>query len=280
MSTPSIYKSPAGESAVMALYDSMLAHWPVPCEMLELPTRHGNTFVIASGEASTSPLILIHGAGTNSATWAGDVVEYSRQYRTYAMDLLGEPGKSASNRPAWDGPAYAEWVEDVMDALKIEKATLIGFSQGGWTALKFAVAHPQRVQKLVLLTPGGIIPDRLSFVLRAIPLSMLGRWGIQRINRMLLGDQVTTREFEEAMILIMTHFKTRLGTLPIFSDIELRGLRMPVLLLMGERDALRDAEKISARMQLFVSHLTTIVIPKGGHALLNTTAHILPFLIP
>jgi pimeloyl-ACP methyl ester carboxylesterase len=78
----------------------------------------------------------------------------------------------------------------------------------------------------------------------------------------------------------MTHFKTRLGTLPIFSDLELQCLTMPVLLLVGERDVLRDAEKISARMQKLVPYLTTIIIPKGGHALLNTTAHILPFLIP
>lgn len=97
--------------------------------------------------------------------WAGDVAAYSRQYRVYAVDLPGEPGKSAPNRPAWDGPAYAEWLEDVLDALKIEKATLLGLSQGGWAALKFAVYQPQRVEKLVLLNPAGIAPDKLSFVI-------------------------------------------------------------------------------------------------------------------
>jgi len=243
MGAQSIYKSPAGERAVMTLYDSMLARWPVPYKALNIPTRHGDTFVIASGKESAPPLVLLHGAGSNSAVWTGDVAEYGRHYRVCAVDLIGEPGKSAPNRPAWDGLAYAEWLEDVLDALKVEKAALMGLSQGGWTALKFAVHKPERVEKLVLLAPGGVTPDKLSFVIRAIPLSLLGRWGIKRINRMVLGSQPASEEVDQATTLIMTHFKTRVGVLPIFSDAELQRLTMPVLLLMGARDALRDAEK-------------------------------------
>ena len=167
MGTQSIYKSPAGEKAVMALYDNVLAdYWPAPYKALNIPTRHGDTFVIANGEESAPALVLLHGAGSNSAIWAGDVAVYSRQHRVYAVDLLGEPGKSASNRPAWDSPAYAEWLEDVFDALKLERAALLGVSQGGWTALKFATYQPERVAKLVLLCPGGIVPDRTSFYIR------------------------------------------------------------------------------------------------------------------
>jgi len=277
----SIYKSPAGERAIMAWYDSALAHWPVPYEALNVSTRHGDTFVLASGASgkrSDSPLILLHGAGTNSAMWAGDVAAYSRQYRVYAVDLLGEPGKSAPVRPAWDGPAYAEWLADVLDALKVEKATLLGLSQGGWTALKFAVYQPRRVESLVLLNPAGIAPDKLAFVMQAIPLSLLGRWGIRRINRLLFGGQPVPKEVDEATTLIMTHFKTRLGVLPLFTEAELQCLSMPVLLLLGARDALRDGPKISARMQRLVLRLTTIIVPEAGHALMNTPPYILPFL--
>lgn len=140
--TKPIYKTPAGEKAVMALYDSVLTRWPVPYETLNIATRYGNTFVVVSGEPSSPPLILLHGAGTNSAIWAGDVAEYSRQYRVCAVDLLGEAGKSAPNRPDWKGNAYAEWLDDVLDAMNIDTATLIGISQGAWTALKFAVYSP------------------------------------------------------------------------------------------------------------------------------------------
>lgn len=262
----------------MAWYDSTLAHWPVPYETLNVPTRLGNTFIIASGQNTTPPLVLLHGAATNSAMWAGDVGAYSRHYRVYAVDLLGEPGKSAPNRPAWNSLAYAEWLADVLDTLKLEKVTLLGLSQGAWTAIKFAVYQPNRVEKLVVLTPPGIVPDKLSFAIRAIPLSLLGPWGTKQINHMLFSGLPIPPEVDVATTLIMSHFKTRVGSLPLFADAELQRLTMPVLLLVGTRDALRDGRKISTRMHGLVPRLTTVLIPESGHALMNTTAHILSFL--
>ncbi len=278
MAAKSIYKSPTGEKAIMEVYDSMLARWPVPDESIYVSTRQGNTFVIAGGPETAPPLFLIHGAGSNSMTWAGDIAEYSLKYRTYAVDLPGEPGKSAPNRPAWDGPAFAEWLEDVFDALQIEKAVIIGFSQGGWTALKFAVFHPRRVEKLVLISPGGIIPDRLGFVVKVIPLSLMGRWGARRINRILFANQKVSPEVEEILILISSNFKPRVGALPIFTDEELQRLKMPVLLIMGDRDALRGGKKISARLQQLGIPSNTTFVPGGGHALVNIAGQILPFI--
>jgi pimeloyl-ACP methyl ester carboxylesterase len=121
MNTASIYKTPAGEREIMALYDAVLARWPVTHETFNLPTRHGDTFIIASGEKSAPPLILLHGAASNAVSWVGDIAEYSSYFRVYAVDLPGEPGKSAQNRPAWDGPGYTEWLEDVLDGLEVQK---------------------------------------------------------------------------------------------------------------------------------------------------------------
>lgn len=278
MTTQAIYKSAAGERAVMAIYDSLLAQWPVPYQALNIPTRHGQTFVIASGPATAPPLLLLHGAGTNSAMWGGDVAAYSQDYRVYAVDLPGEPGKSAPNRPPWAGPAYTEWLEDVLAGLAIDQATLVGLSQGGWTALKFATAHPDRVNKSVLLTPGGIIPDKMSFLFRAIGLMLLGRWGLRRLNRILFANQPVPPGVDEVLILMTTHFKPRVGKLPCFTDEELQRLTMPVLLLIGTDDALRDARKIIARMEKLLPQLTAITIPGAGHALINTTSQIIPFL--
>jgi pimeloyl-ACP methyl ester carboxylesterase len=278
MPSESIYKSPAGEKAIMALYDALLARWPVPFTTLNIASRHGSTFVIASGRESAPPLILIHGAASNSAMWAGDVTEYSAHYRVYAIDLLGEAGKSAPVRPDWRSAAYAEWLGDVLDALKIRRAIFIGLSQGGWTALKFAITHPERVEKLVLMTPGGITFDRVSFALRAIPLSFFGPWGIERINRMVFSPLPVPAEVNEAITVIMDNFKPRIGVLPIFSDEELRRLTMPTLLLMGQEDALRDSRKVAERMRTLVPTLTATIIPWAGHALYNTTGDVMPFL--
>jgi pimeloyl-ACP methyl ester carboxylesterase len=262
----------------MALYDGLLDQWPVPYAGLAVDTRHGATFVVASGEESKPPLVLLHGAGTNSAVWGADVVDYAHHYRVYAVDLLGEPGKSAPHRPAWDGPAYGEWLEDVFDQLGLEKPAVAGISQGGWAALKLAVRRPARVEKLVLMAPAGVIPDRKSFLLRAIPLTLLGRWGARRLARMTFGDQPVPDGVEDIVVTITSHFKPRVGIVPLFSDEELRRLTMPTLLLGGTQDIIRDTNKIAARLQALLPEVQVIVIPGAGHALLDTTGYILPFL--
>jgi pimeloyl-ACP methyl ester carboxylesterase len=279
MASESLYKSPVGEKAVLALYDSVLEdHWPRPYETLNIPTRHGHTFVIASGQASGPALVLLHGAASNSAIWAADAAVFGRHHRVYAVDLLGEAGKSAPHRPAWDSPAHAEWLEEVFDALKLEKAALLGVSQGGWAALKLATYRPQRVSKLVLMCPGGVTPDHKSFYIRFLPLLLLGRWGARRANRLLFGNQPIPKEADEYLTLLMTHFKPRTGVVPLFTDQELGRLTMPVLLLGGGQDIIRDAGKIAARMQGLVPDLTTTIFPDAGHVLLDTTDPIASFL--
>lgn len=123
-----LYKSPEGAKQVMAIYDGALKNWPVPYETRNISTRHGDTFVLVSGNENAPAMILLHGAGGNSSMWAGEVGEYSRHFRVYAADLPGEAGKSAPNRPAWDSLAFAEWLEDVFNGLNIERATLVGIS--------------------------------------------------------------------------------------------------------------------------------------------------------
>jgi pimeloyl-ACP methyl ester carboxylesterase len=265
---------------MMAFYDSILKRWPVPYETLNIATRHGNTFIIASGQPTLPSLVLLHGAGTNSAMWARDIVAYNRSYRTYAVDLLGEAGKSAPNRPDWNGLTYTEWLDDVLSALKVEKTILIGMSQGAWVALKYTIEKPESVEKLVLITPGGVIPDQMSFVLRALCYSLFGRWGVKGMVRMLFADQQVSEGVEAMITLQMRHFRTRMGILPIFSEEQLQRLRMPTLLLGGTKDALRDIEKIAARLRTSVPQLDVVILPGVGHAVVNTAESILPFLSP
>jgi pimeloyl-ACP methyl ester carboxylesterase len=278
MNTSVLYKTPAGEQAVMAIYDTALKNWPVPYETRIIPTRHSDTFVVISGDALSPAMILLHGAGGNSAMWAGDVFDYSHRFRVYAVDLPGEAGKSAANRPAWESPAFAEWLEDVLNELKVDQATIVGISQGAWTALKFAVASPGRVEKLVLIAPGGIVPDRPSFIVRAVVLMLLGEWGIRRMVSVLFGDQAVPEGVQDIVVQITRHFRPRIGVLPIFTDDELRRLTMPTLLLGGTKDIIRDLARIESRLRNLLPNLQVSIIPGAGHALLNTSGRIMEFL--
>ncbi len=275
---PSVFKSKDGQRQVMELYDRMLGQWPVEHECLEIPTRHGNTFAIASGPPGADQLILLHGAGSNSLMWIDDVHAYSKHYRVYAVDLIGEAGKSAANRPPWKGPAYEEWLGDIYAGLKIDKASIIGISQGGWTALKFATARPERVDRLILICPGGIIYDNMPFVLQALTYTIMGSWGRRHMVRKLFGDQSVEESLLEAMAMTIKNFKYRLAIPPLYANEELAALTMPTLFIGGTKDALRNSAKIADRLHRLVPNLTVDLIHGGGHAINDTAGIILPFL--
>ena len=278
MDTPSIYKSPQGYAKIMAIYDSVLNRWPVPFETRTVPTRHGDTFIIASGSPASPALVLLHGSCSNAVSWIGNIVDYSKLFRVFAVDIPGEPGRSSPNRPDWNSPAYAEWLEDVLDRLDIKKAILLGISQGGWTALKFATYAPERLTKLVLISPAGIVPAKLSFVFKAVLLSMLGKRGSQAINKITFSKDAVSEEAILFMDAIMTHFKPRIGNMAMFTDIELKRLGMPILLIGGQLDPIQANVRIVARMRKLLPDITTMIIPDKGHVLINTSEIILPFL--
>jgi pimeloyl-ACP methyl ester carboxylesterase len=278
MRTETIYKSDAGRAAIMAAYDAALSnYWPAH-ETLLVPTRYGDTFVVVAGQPGAPPLVLLHGAGSNSAVWAGDAAAFAPHYRVHAVDLIGEPGKSAPTRPPWDRPAFAEWLADVLDGLKLARVALLGISQGGWTTLNFATTWPERVEQLVLLAPGGVVKDRTSFLLKAVGYSLLGERGQEATKRLVLGDVEIPAELDDYLTLIMTEFKPRIGALPIFTDEELSRLAMPVLLIGGDRDVIRDEVAIAARLERLLTDVQIVILPGVGHTLTATTAYTLPFL--
>ena len=261
----------------MTLYDQLLARWPVSHEMLHVPTRHGRTFMVASGDVGAHPLILLHGSCSNAGAWMGDVAVYSDCFRVYAVDLPGEPGRSDPIRPAWDSPAFAEWLLDILDHLSIETVSLLGISQGGWTALRFATTYPDRVQRLVLLAPGGVVPARLSFFMRALLFSLAGRRGAEALTRYTFGDTPIPEEVNTFMNVSLTHFKPRIGVQPVFTDEELQRLTMPKLLIAGEKDALLPSERTAARLKKLLPDLTVTLLPDEGHVLMNLTHTVIPF---
>ena len=114
MNTSSVFMSDEGKNAIHAVYDSLLEKWPVPYETMRVQTRHGDAFVVASGDPELPPLVLLHGSSSHSAMWIGDIASYAAHFRVYAFDLPGEPGRSTDIRPNLTTSAYAEWMEDTL----------------------------------------------------------------------------------------------------------------------------------------------------------------------
>ncbi len=100
-------------------------------------------------------LLLIHGIGDNSDTWRDLIPQLSRRYTVVAPDLLGH-GRSDKPRADYSVAAYANGMRDLLSVLGIEKATVIGHSLGGGVAMQFAYQYPERCERLVGVSSGGV----------------------------------------------------------------------------------------------------------------------------
>lgn len=119
------------------------------------------TRYLHAGTKGQPALIFIHGTGGHAEAYVRNLDAHARHFDVYALDLLGH-GYTAKPDKDYTVPAYVEQVAAFMDALGLGKASLSGESLGGWVASHFAVAHPERVDKLVLNTASGDKVDRAA----------------------------------------------------------------------------------------------------------------------
>lgn len=254
--------------ALRMQYEAALKYWPVPMEKIHIPTSLGKTFCIKSGDEKYPPMILIHGALSNSATWMADIRRLSEQYHTYCFDIPGDPGGSEDRRFSWNGPCFSQWIKECMDFLNIDKAVIGGLSLGGWASLRFAIDYPHRVSKLFLLAPAGLGPIKTWSASRLLFLSLMGEWGQEKILQMLFKGKEINQGMRDFFKVTSLNCKPRYGNPPVFSNDELLSLKMPVVYIGAKDDVLIDTEKSVERLSKNVMD-TRILLLDEGHALVG-----------
>src|SRR5580692_9524168 len=88
------FKSDAARARYLAAYDAVLAEWPVAYEEIDVPTRLGSTHVVVSGPADAPPVLLLPSFAGTATVWRLNVAGLGHHFRTYAVDVIGQPGKS------------------------------------------------------------------------------------------------------------------------------------------------------------------------------------------
>jgi pimeloyl-ACP methyl ester carboxylesterase len=103
-------------------------------------------------------VLLIHGIGDSSATWAGILPAMARRVTVIAPDLLGHGG-SDKPRADYAAAAYACGMRDLLSVLDVDRVSVVGHSLGGGVAMQFAYQFPERCERLVLVGSGGVARD-------------------------------------------------------------------------------------------------------------------------
>jgi pimeloyl-ACP methyl ester carboxylesterase len=104
---------------------------------------------------SGPPIVLVHGMVNSSRHWEAVAMRLADRYTVIAPDLIGH-GDSATPRGDYSLGAHAASIRDLLAVIGVDRATLVGHSLGGGVALQFFYQFPQRVERLALVSSGGL----------------------------------------------------------------------------------------------------------------------------
>ncbi|MGD9485903.1 alpha/beta fold hydrolase [Streptomyces sp. TRM70308] len=266
------FTSDAARSRFFAAYERAMSFWPTAREELDIATRFGTTRVYGHGTGRGTPVVLLHGQNATPAVWASNVAALATDRSVFAVDRVGEPGRSTQTAPIRTAEDTVGWLEEVLDGLGVEEAHLVGFSYGGWVALTYA-GRASRAASVTVVEPAGALARfRPAFLLGAIAAVASGSRSRQRrFFGRLVGDTGEGAEVTEAMtrasLEALRSFRGRLPAPRLLTDEELRSVQVPVMVLLGGASRVADSGRAEARARALLADVRTEIVPGVGHTM-------------
>jgi 2-hydroxy-6-oxonona-2,4-dienedioate hydrolase len=145
--------TPEGEPAYRSIWTALsnVAFTQGYLDVGGVSTRYAD-----AGPHDAPAVLMLHGTGGHWETFASNLGPMSEHFRCVAIDMVGN-GFSAKPDFDYEIPVYVDHAFATLDALGIERASMIGTSLGSWVAARSALTHPDRVEKLVLMSPAGLV---------------------------------------------------------------------------------------------------------------------------
>lgn len=235
------------------------------------------------------PVLLLHGLGATKASFLPTLLDLAKRYRVVAPDLLGH-GDTAKPLARYDAPAFARFTLDLMDALGIERAHLIGNSMGGRISLEVAMRAPNRVRSLTLLCPAVAFIKRREFVpivrllrpeLGFVPHRLPHRLVVRSVRAMFARpERLPMSWYEAGADEFLRVFRQPRGRAALYASmrniyldepagergfwVRLERLDIPAFFLWGDRDRLVPAA-FSRHVERVLPTARSLVIEDCGH---------------
>ncbi len=208
-------------------------------------------FFIEKGQGT--PIILLHGNGENCTYFQKQIDEFSQYYHVYAIDTRGH-GKTPRGNQPFTIRQFSEDLLGFMDGHQIDRAHLLGFSDGGNIAMVFAIQHPDRVNCLILnganLNAGGVKPTT------QIPIEI----GYKIARR--FSEKSDSARLNAEMLGLMVND-------PNVAPEELAGIKSKTLIIAGTKDMIKEEHTRLIAESIPGSELAFI---KGNHFIANKKA--------
>jgi pimeloyl-ACP methyl ester carboxylesterase len=272
MAAGSIYRSDAARREIEAFYDRARDRLAFATTSWKVPTRFGDAHVLEAGPADGPVVVVFQGGNVvNPLTlaWFAPLVD---RLRLLAPDTIGQPGKSEGGPVSANDGTLGDWAVDVLDGLGLHAPAVVGISYGGGVVLRLAATYPERIGRAALVVPAGIADVPLGSML-SLAAGYLGYRVVRRhafvestVRRLSGGDPDPMFVESTALAFRGTALDTEMPRNATPED--LRELRAPVAVIVGEHDPLFRPERIIPRArELFPTLAFAEMLPGCAHIL-------------
>jgi pimeloyl-ACP methyl ester carboxylesterase len=269
------YTSLAGWEAMMGWYERRLSGFTIPIQSHIINTRYGCTHLITAGDTCAPPILLLHGTNVSALGWQAQIEGLARDYFVIAPDVIGYAGKSDPVRLSYRNSAYADWLADVLDEMRIAPAIVVGASGGGFFALKLAYHAPQYVRALILLNPCGITPFRFPLnIMRQPPVAysvafasrlVASRWMAYRLAKKNVAPNTSPSEENIHLAQLLLKHYIRHHPPGMLPSHQLQHITTPILLLVSQDEPFFAPYKLIKRANHLFSDIQAQIIDGAGH---------------
>lgn len=266
------YVSPEAFEHFLTAYRHGMSLLP-PFELFDVPTSFGTVRAYRfAGTGAGEPVVLLPGRNASTPMYRTNLGALLEHRPVYSIDLLGEAGLSVQSAALTDGPDQARWLDETLAGLGLARAHLLGVSIGGWTAVNCGVHRPGRVASLTLLDPVQTF-GRLKITPLLASIIMLAPGTPEKWRRGVMSwisGGADIDEAEPVATLIeagSTDFVVRTPMPKVFTDEQLRSLRMPVLALIAGRSVMLHPRRCAARARDVLLNGQVEVWPDASHAI-------------
>jgi pimeloyl-ACP methyl ester carboxylesterase len=247
------FRSDRAHAHYLDVYRAAMAELPPPAELTDVPTSFGTVRAYRfDGPAGGAPVVLLPGRNASTPMYAVNLPPLMKRRTVYSVDLLGEAGLSVQGKPIGGPEVEAQWLDETLAGLGLERVHLLGVSIGGWTATNVAVRRPGRVASVTLLDPAmtfATIPVKAILASIAMYLPGVPDALLRRVLSWIAGGAAVDDSLPEAALISAgsTDFVLHKPMPKLFTDDQLRSLDIPVLALIAGRSVMLDAARAAAR---------------------------------
>jgi pimeloyl-ACP methyl ester carboxylesterase len=187
------------------------------------------------------------------------------------IDLLGEAGMSLQHNPITGPDDEAQWLDDALAGLGLDRVHLLGVSIGGWTAVNYALRRPGRASSLALLDPVftfAPVPAKAMVISAGMFLPLPKSLQRRVFSWIAGGADVDASDSGTALIsAASSDYVLRKAMPKLFTDDQLRSLDIPVLALIAGRSVMLDAARAAARARNLLPRGQVELWPNASHAI-------------